>query len=157
GTMGGLFLDGEESPALEDISKWTVEDVCSFVSNLSGCTEYTQVFREQAIDGETLPLLTEEHLLNNMGLKLGPALKIRSQVAKRLGRVLYMAGFPLAVPLQPAGLRAPDHPREIPSAELRPSSTGSVASPFGSTASRGSPKQENGNPSLLSDTTKAPS
>uniref|UniRef100_A0A803W7E3 Sterile alpha motif domain containing 11 n=1 Tax=Ficedula albicollis TaxID=59894 RepID=A0A803W7E3_FICAL len=82
GTMGGLFLDGEESPALEDISKWTVEDVCSFVSNLSGCTEYTQVFREQAIDGETLPLLTEEHLLNNMGLKLGPALKIRSQVGE---------------------------------------------------------------------------
>lgn len=39
-----------------------------------------QVFREQAIDGETLPLLTEEHLLTTMGLKLGPALKIRSQV-----------------------------------------------------------------------------
>lgn len=39
-----------------------------------------KVFREQAIDGETLPLLTEEHLLNTMGLKLGPALKIRSQV-----------------------------------------------------------------------------
>lgn len=39
-----------------------------------------QVFREQAIDGDTLPLLTEEHLLNTMGLKLGPALKIRSQV-----------------------------------------------------------------------------
>uniref|UniRef100_A0A8D2MA72 Sterile alpha motif domain containing 11 n=1 Tax=Zonotrichia albicollis TaxID=44394 RepID=A0A8D2MA72_ZONAL len=89
GTMGGLFLDGEESPALEDISKWTVEDVCSFVSNLSGCTEYTQVFREQAIDGETLPLLTEEHLLNNMGLKLGPALKIRSQ-----GQTHPRAGFP---------------------------------------------------------------
>ncbi|XP_040442929.1 sterile alpha motif domain-containing protein 11 isoform X2 [Falco naumanni] len=83
GTMGGLFLDGEESPALEDISKWTVEDVCSFVSSLSGCTEYTQVFREQAIDGETLPLLTEEHLLNNMGLKLGPALKIRSQTGHK--------------------------------------------------------------------------
>uniref|UniRef100_A0A8C0VJ73 Sterile alpha motif domain containing 11 n=1 Tax=Cyanistes caeruleus TaxID=156563 RepID=A0A8C0VJ73_CYACU len=157
GTMGGLFLDGEESPALEDISKWTVEDVCSFVSNLSGCTEYTQVFREQAIDGETLPLLTEEHLLNNMGLKLGPALKIRSQVAKRLGRVLYMAGFPLALPLQPPGLRPPE--REVAPGELRPASTGSVASPFGSAvpASRGSPKQENGNPSLLGDTTKAPS
>lgn len=39
-----------------------------------------QVFREQAVDGETLPLLTEEHLLSNLGLKLGPALKIRSQV-----------------------------------------------------------------------------
>ncbi|OXB78189.1 UNVERIFIED_CONTAM: hypothetical protein H355_007331 [Colinus virginianus] len=161
GTMGGLFLDGDESPALEDISKWTVEDVCSFVSNLAGCTEYTQVFREQAIDGETLPLLTEEHLLNNMGLKLGPALKIRSQVAKRVGRVLYMAGFPMAFPLQPPGLRPPD--RDLPPSELRPSSTGSVASPFSSTlpsASRISPKQENGNPSLgatLSDTTKPPS
>lgn len=39
-----------------------------------------QVFREHAIDGETLPLLTEEHLLNTLGLKLGPVLKIRSQV-----------------------------------------------------------------------------
>uniref|UniRef100_A0A672UX32 Sterile alpha motif domain containing 11 n=1 Tax=Strigops habroptila TaxID=2489341 RepID=A0A672UX32_STRHB len=161
GTMGGLFLDGEESPALEDISKWTVEDVCSFVSNLSGCTEYTQVFREQAIDGETLPLLTEEHLLNNMGLKLGPALKIRSQVAKRVGRVLYMAGFPMAFPLQPPGLRPPE--RELPPAtDLRPSSTGSVASPFSGlpSASRVSPKQENGTPSVmagLSDTTKPPS
>ncbi|NWZ43888.1 SAM11 protein, partial [Brachypodius atriceps] len=101
-----------------------------------------QVFREQAIDGETLPLLTEEHLLNNMGLKLGPALKIRSQVAKRLGRVLCMAGFPVALPLQPPGLRPPE--REVPPGELRPASTGSVASPFGSAvpASRGSPKQE---------------
>ncbi|NWZ23023.1 SAM11 protein, partial [Asarcornis scutulata] len=104
---------------------------------------FPQVFREQAIDGETLPLLTEEHLLNNMGLKLGPALKIRSQVAKRVGRVLYMAGFPMAFPLQPPGLRPPE--RDLPPADLRPSSTGSVASPFSSglpSASRISPKQE---------------
>uniref|UniRef100_A0A8D0BR45 Sterile alpha motif domain containing 11 n=1 Tax=Salvator merianae TaxID=96440 RepID=A0A8D0BR45_SALMN len=150
GTMGGLFLDGEESSALEDVSKWTVEDVCSFVGGLSGCAEYTQVFREQAIDGETLPLLTEEHLLNNMGLKLGPALKIRSQVAKRVGRVLYMASFPLAFPLQPPGLRPSD--RELPAVDLRPSSTGSVASspytPSLLPANRISPKQENGNPLL---------
>ncbi|XP_061457261.1 sterile alpha motif domain-containing protein 11 isoform X2 [Rhineura floridana] len=161
GTMGGLFLDGEESPALEDVSKWTVEDVCSFVGGLSGCTEYTQVFREQAIDGETLPLLTEEHLLNNMGLKLGPALKIRSQVAKRVGRVLYMASFPMAFPLQPPGFRPTD--RDLPPADLRPSSTGSVASsPYNSAllpTSRISPKQENGNPLLagLNDTPKPPS
>ncbi|XP_077693324.1 sterile alpha motif domain-containing protein 11 [Eretmochelys imbricata] len=160
GAMGGLFLDGEESPALEDISKWTVEDVCNFVGSLSGCAEYTQVFREQAIDGETLPLLTEEHLLNNMGLKLGPALKIRSQVAKRVGRVLYMASFPMAFPLQPPGLRPPD--RDLAPAELRPSSTGSVSSPYSSSllpASRISPKQENGNPPLMAginDTTKPP-
>nr|XP_056720941.1 sterile alpha motif domain-containing protein 11 isoform X2 [Euleptes europaea] len=161
GTMGGLFLDGEESPSLEDVSKWTVEDVCSFVSSLSGCAEYAQVFREQSIDGETLPLLTEEHLLNNMGLKLGPALKIRSQVARRVGRVLYMASFPMAFPLQPPGLRPTD--RDLPPADLRPSSTGSMASsPYSGSllpASRISPKQENGNPSLLAalnETTKPP-
>lgn len=39
-----------------------------------------QTFKEHMIDGETLPLLSEEHLLDTMGLKLGPALKIRSQV-----------------------------------------------------------------------------
>ncbi|XP_039223103.1 sterile alpha motif domain-containing protein 11 isoform X2 [Crotalus tigris] len=167
GTMGGLFLDGEESPAtttttttaLQDISKWTVEDVCSFVSCLSGCAEYTQVFRDQAIDGETLPLLTEEHLLNHMGLKLGPALKIRSQVAKRVGRVLYMASFPVAFPLHPPGLRPTDC--NLPPAELRPPSTGSVASsPYGGTLlpSRVSPKQENGTSVLaLGDVPKAPS
>ncbi|NXT54418.1 SAM11 protein, partial [Pluvianellus socialis] len=120
----------------------TSETSLAFLS-LAPCSGLFQVFREQAIDGETLPLLTEEHLLNNMGLKLGPALKIRSQVAKRVGRVLYMAGFPMAFPLQPPGLRPPE--RDLPPADLRPSSTGSVASPFSSglpSASRVSPKQE---------------
>ena len=39
-----------------------------------------QVFKDHMIDGETLPLLSEEHLLDTLGLKLGPALKVRSQV-----------------------------------------------------------------------------
>lgn len=46
GSVGGLFMDGEDSatanPA-EDISKWSVEDVCGFISSLAGCAEYTQV------------------------------------------------------------------------------------------------------------------
>ncbi|XP_042199512.1 sterile alpha motif domain-containing protein 11 isoform X3 [Callorhinchus milii] len=146
GSIGSLFLDGEDSAVVEDISKWSVDDVCNFISGLSGCAEYTQVFRDQAIDGETLPLLTEEHLLNNMGLKLGPALKIRAQVAKRIGRVLYMASFPLALPLQPSALRPAE--RDLPVSDNRPSSTGSVASPYGGVlVSRVSPKQENGNSS----------
>lgn len=41
-----------------------------------------QIFKDHMIDGETLPLLSEEHLLDTLGLKLGPALKIRSQVKK---------------------------------------------------------------------------
>ncbi|XP_029435090.1 sterile alpha motif domain-containing protein 11 [Rhinatrema bivittatum] len=129
GTVGGLFLEGEENSALEDISKWTVDDVASFVGSLTGCAEYTQVFRDHAIDGETLPLLSEEHLLSTMGLKLGPALKIRAQVARRLGRVLYMASFPMAFPLRP-----PDRDSDF------------CPSPY---SSRLSPKQEQGSPSLL--------
>uniref|UniRef100_A0A8C9M889 Sterile alpha motif domain containing 11 n=1 Tax=Panthera tigris altaica TaxID=74533 RepID=A0A8C9M889_PANTA len=149
GTMGGLFMDGEETTAPEDLSKWTVDDVCSFVGGLSGCGEYAPVFREQGIDGETLPLLTEEHLLTTMGLKLGPALKIRAQVAKRLGRVFYMASFPVALPLQPPTLRAPE--RELTSGE-QALSPALAPSPYGGghpPAGRASPKQENGTVALL--------
>lgn len=125
-----------------------MEDVCSFVGGLAGCGEYAPIFREQGIDGETLPLLTEEHLLTTMGLKLGPALKIRAQVAKRLGRVFYMASFPVALPLQPPTLSAPE--RELTSGE-QPPSPAMAPSPYGGqpTAGRASPKQENGTMALL--------
>nr|KAF6267653.1 sterile alpha motif domain containing 11 [Pipistrellus kuhlii] len=149
GATGGLFSDGEEATAPEDISKWTVDDVCSFVGGLSGCGEYTRVFREQGIDGETLPLLTEEHLLTTMGLKLGPALKIRAQVAKRLGRVFYMASFPVALPLQPPALQAPEQELTLGEQPLSPAMT---PSPYGGgqpTAGQASPKQENGTVALL--------
>ncbi|XP_020018074.1 sterile alpha motif domain-containing protein 11 isoform X2 [Castor canadensis] len=141
GAMAGLMADGEATPP-EDISKWTVEDVCSFVGGLSGCGEYAPVFREQGIDGETLPLLTEEHLLTTMGLKLGPALKIRAQVAKRLGRIFYMANFPVALPLQPS-LQAP----EQLSPGQQPLSPATATSPYEGALlppRRASPKQENG-------------
>ncbi|CAG0915416.1 unnamed protein product [Notodromas monacha] len=45
-----------------------------------------EVFKEQCIDGSALPLLTEDHLTNSMGMKLGPALKFRSVLAKRIGQ-----------------------------------------------------------------------
>uniref|UniRef100_A0A7M4ES50 Sterile alpha motif domain containing 7 n=1 Tax=Crocodylus porosus TaxID=8502 RepID=A0A7M4ES50_CROPO len=75
-----LILNGDDISSVEDIRKWTVNDVFSFIISLPGCSDCAQLFKDHAIDGETLPLLTEEHLLDTMGLKLGPALKIRSQV-----------------------------------------------------------------------------
>jgi hypothetical protein len=45
---------------------------------------HPQNFREQSIDGEGLMMLTEEHLINILGMKLGPALKLRSNLLKRL-------------------------------------------------------------------------
>ncbi|KAM4871995.1 sterile alpha motif domain-containing protein 11 [Thomomys bottae] len=134
GAMRELFTEGE-APAPEDISKWNVEDVCNFVGGLPGCGEYARVFREQGIDGETLPLLTEEHLLTTMGLKLGPALKIRAQVAKRLGRIFYMASFPVALPLQPS-LQGTE--------QLSPGQPLSPATTTTSYVGHASPKQESG-------------
>ena len=61
-------------------TQWDIEEVCKFVSSVTGCSEYCDVFREQEIDGQALLLLTEEHLSNKMGLKLGPALKLKSKI-----------------------------------------------------------------------------
>uniref|UniRef100_A0A8C8B7F7 Sterile alpha motif domain containing 7 n=1 Tax=Otus sunia TaxID=257818 RepID=A0A8C8B7F7_9STRI len=111
----GLILNGEDISSMEDIRKWTVNDVYNFIVSLPGCLAYAEIFKDHAIDGETLPLLTEEHLLDTMGLKLGPALKIRSQVSRRLGNVFYMMNPPLAVPLPPAPGKPPDQPSDITS------------------------------------------
>ncbi|CAB1336836.1 unnamed protein product, partial [Coregonus sp. 'balchen'] len=125
-------------PPVEDIRKWCVEEVCGFVGSLAGCAEYTQ-----------------EHLLNIMGLKLGPALKIRSQVARRVGRIFYMTSFPLALPLPPSALRPPDRdplPSDTPLAlPLRPlSAASSSSSPYSGPPPpcHSSPKQENANGSV---------
>ncbi|XP_024130252.1 sterile alpha motif domain-containing protein 7 [Oryzias melastigma] len=107
-----LFLNGDEAP--EDIRKWTVNDVYNFVNSIPTCSEYAQTFKDHMIDGETLPLLSEEHLLDTLGLKLGPALKIRSQVSKRMGSMLYMMNLPLPTtaalqpPTEKPGDRTPD-------------------------------------------------
>ncbi|KAM6160984.1 sterile alpha motif domain-containing protein 7 [Erethizon dorsatum] len=82
-----LVPPGETPPLDEDIQKWTVDDVHTFIRSLPGCSDYAQVFKDHAIDGETLPLLTEEHLRGTMGLKLGPALKIQSQVSQHVGSI----------------------------------------------------------------------
>lgn len=77
--------DGQSNEGIcSDLSsvaaQWDIEEVCKFVSSVTGCSEYCDVFREQEIDGQALILLTEDHLSNKMGLKLGPALKLKSKI-----------------------------------------------------------------------------
>nr|XP_020474057.1 sterile alpha motif domain-containing protein 11 isoform X2 [Monopterus albus] len=129
GSMGGLFMDGEDSATanpVEDVSKWSVEDVCGFISSLAGCAEYTQV-------------------------------------ARRVGRLFYMTGFPLALPFPPsAALRPPERDRDPLSTQSdtplplslslphRPTSTSSSSSPYsGPTPGCSSPKQESSNSSTV--------
>ncbi|XP_062337274.1 sterile alpha motif domain-containing protein 7 isoform X2 [Osmerus eperlanus] len=110
------FLNGDDVSSLEDIRKWTMDDVYTFIHNIPSCSEYAQTFKDHMIDGETLPLLTEEHLLETLGLKLGPALKIRSQVSRRLGNMFYMMNLPLsAAALQATAEKTGDRSSEISS------------------------------------------
>lgn len=66
------------------LSAWSVDEVCDFVNSIDICAEYATNFREQRIDGAGLPLLTEEHLTGMLQMKLGPALKLRAVLTRRL-------------------------------------------------------------------------
>uniref|UniRef100_A0A3Q1JMR8 SAM domain-containing protein n=1 Tax=Anabas testudineus TaxID=64144 RepID=A0A3Q1JMR8_ANATE len=54
------------------------EDAVSNVHRLffPGGQDVAEEFRSQEIDGQALLLLTEDHLVSTMNLKLGPALKL---------------------------------------------------------------------------------
>lgn len=60
--------------------KWNVQQVCDFIKNLPGCSDYVEDFALQEIDGQALMLLQADHLMTAMSIKLGPALKICEQV-----------------------------------------------------------------------------
>ncbi|KAG7243750.1 hypothetical protein INR49_009512 [Caranx melampygus] len=61
--------DGEEDVGCP--SQWNVEQVFSYINSLPGNDE---------IDGQALLLLTEDHLVSTMNLKLGPALKLCAHI-----------------------------------------------------------------------------
>ncbi|XP_016303754.1 polyhomeotic-like protein 3 [Sinocyclocheilus anshuiensis] len=61
-------------------SQWSVEQVCSFIGSLPGCHDIAAEFCSQEIDGQALLLLTEDHLMSAMNIRLGPALKICAQI-----------------------------------------------------------------------------
>ncbi|XP_053185922.1 polyhomeotic-like protein 3 [Scomber japonicus] len=70
--------DGEEVVSCPSL--WNVEQVFSYINSLPGGQEVAEEFRSQEIDGQALLLLTEDHLVSTMNLKLGPALKICAHI-----------------------------------------------------------------------------
>nr|XP_015216640.1 PREDICTED: polyhomeotic-like protein 3 isoform X2 [Lepisosteus oculatus] len=71
----------ESLPAAQaDPTQWTVNDVWAFIYTLPGCQDIAEEFRSQEIDGQALLLLTEDHLMSAMNIKLGPALKICARI-----------------------------------------------------------------------------
>lgn len=77
----------ETIPSIETntpVAKWNVREVCKFIADILGTEEYNEDFTTQEIDGSALILLKEKHLVNAMGMKLGPALKIVAKVQSLL-------------------------------------------------------------------------
>lgn len=61
-----------------DPTEWTYDDVYDFVKLVAGvpCAE---MFKSQEVDGSALSLIRDDHLVNTMHIKLGPALKIMNK------------------------------------------------------------------------------
>ncbi|XP_051555041.1 sterile alpha motif domain-containing protein 7-like [Myxocyprinus asiaticus] len=152
-----MFLNGEEMSSQEDVRKWTVDDVYNFISEIPSCSEYAQTFKDHMIDGETLPLLTEDHLLDTLGLKLGPALKIRSLLSRRLGNMYYnMMNLPLPVSgLQLAPEKGGDRSSDI-SSPLNCNNVEMLGSPRDTEALKSTEpvtEADNPSPTQMSETT----
>ena len=57
---------------------WTCEQVFEFVKCVAGAN-VAQIFMNEEVDGSALSLIHDDHLVNTMQIKLGPALKIMSK------------------------------------------------------------------------------
>lgn len=76
----GTPMEQEEQSYLV---KWSVEEVGEFIRSLGtlgGYSDYADDFLNHDIDGQALILLNENHLVNNLNMKLGPALKIMQKI-----------------------------------------------------------------------------
>ncbi|XP_063741203.1 polyhomeotic-like protein 3 isoform X1 [Eleginops maclovinus] len=78
GTAETISVSEEEDVGAA--SQWNVQQVFTFINSLPGGQDVAEEFRSQEIDGQALLLLTEEHLLSTMNLKLGPALKLCAHI-----------------------------------------------------------------------------
>ena len=60
---------------------WDAEEVAEFL-HLQGFSGYADLFQENDIDGSSLFLLKESHLLDQFNMKLGPALRLLDIVSR---------------------------------------------------------------------------
>lgn len=58
-----------------DPSEWSCDEVYRFIILVAG-ESVAEMFRSQEVDGSALSLIRDDHLVNTMQIKLGPALKI---------------------------------------------------------------------------------
>ncbi|XP_041434519.1 lethal(3)malignant brain tumor-like protein 1 isoform X2 [Xenopus laevis] len=74
------LLPGVAGISASTVSKWSTEEVFSFVQTLTGCEDQARLFREEMIDGQALLLLTQTDIVKILCIKLGPAVKIYNSI-----------------------------------------------------------------------------
>lgn len=64
--------------ANEGVTLRSTQSLCPLLP--PGGEDVAEAFRSQEIDGQALLLLTEDHLVSTMNLRLGPALKLCAHI-----------------------------------------------------------------------------
>lgn len=59
---------------------WTPSQVAVFVENINNSAEKGKLFSEHQIDGEALLMLSQNDLVQILGFKLGPAIKLYKSI-----------------------------------------------------------------------------
>lgn len=79
-TNGGVVTAADTEDQESFLVGWSVDQVCNYIRKHSGYGDYAEEFSIHEIDGQALLLLNENHLVQTMNIKLGPALKIMSKI-----------------------------------------------------------------------------
>ena len=62
-------------------SQWDSEEVVEFLT-IQGYGDYCDAFTSSEIDGQSLFLLKEQHLMEKFSMKLGPALRLLDTISR---------------------------------------------------------------------------
>ncbi|XP_039271811.2 lethal(3)malignant brain tumor-like protein 4 [Styela clava] len=74
------ILPGVKGLTVNEMSKWSISEVVKFITDLTGRSEYGNIFKAEEIDGEAMLLLTQTDIAKVLNIKLGPAVKIYNAI-----------------------------------------------------------------------------
>lgn len=102
---GLAMFDGEDD---DDITlsplEWDCNDVLEFLKR-SNCSQHCELFMKNKIDGKKLLQLTQNEIIQLLGMKVGPAIKIYDLIQQIKANVApYMGGTAAAASGGAAGV-----------------------------------------------------
>uniref|UniRef100_A0A182K3H6 SAM domain-containing protein n=1 Tax=Anopheles christyi TaxID=43041 RepID=A0A182K3H6_9DIPT len=62
--------------------QWTTDEISCYIERLPGCEEYAKKIRQEEITGRSFLSLTQADLIDYLGVKMGPAIKIYNRIIR---------------------------------------------------------------------------